>query len=488
MVLGGLLSDASMLGVKKCCLLGSGFLILSMLLVGLGACCCSDSSSRRDSHSDTDSDSIQSSLESFFNHGLTKMIIFYSFPFGLGIGLTYTPPIAASVRWLPQWKGLLTGIIMCGLGIGAMFFGFLCTALVNPNHDNVESDGPDKGYFPAHSDVVQRVPRMFQGITACFLILLPVGCCLVNEPPVTQIVGDQKGIESNEDDVEPSTINPMQRIRDTEGGTERDDDEDVEISFSAVESSTHDDHGCEMRGMGESRHALLVTIENETEREGQNQNIPHERDTGRVAGHESHPNNHKTMREIACTSLAWHVILCFFCTTGGGMYLLGSFKTLAQQQIHNEAFLATIGSLSTLANSSGRIIWGIVSDSSVGTVNTLLYAIAGFVVVLFTFPTAVTLGGEVGFAFWALLIFFFEASNFAIYFPIVVMLFGTTHAASNYGFVVTCYSSFFMLLSYIIAKGEFEMQGVCYIIGSVTFCGFLSLLFLKWRIKSRDSE
>ncbi len=41
---------------------------------------------------------------------------------GAGIGFAYVCPIAALVKWFPNHKGLLAGIVVAGFGLGALFF------------------------------------------------------------------------------------------------------------------------------------------------------------------------------------------------------------------------------------------------------------------------------------------------------------------------------------------------------------------------------
>jgi len=52
---------------------------------------------------------------------------------GAGIGFGYVCPIAASVKWFPDKKGLITGLAVAGFGAGALFFaGPASTLLLAP--------------------------------------------------------------------------------------------------------------------------------------------------------------------------------------------------------------------------------------------------------------------------------------------------------------------------------------------------------------------
>ncbi len=51
---------------------------------------------------------------------------------GAGIGFAYVCPIAASVKWYPDKKGLITGLAVAGFGAGALFFAGPASVLLLP--------------------------------------------------------------------------------------------------------------------------------------------------------------------------------------------------------------------------------------------------------------------------------------------------------------------------------------------------------------------
>ncbi len=61
---------------------------------------------------------------------------------GAGIGFAYVCPIAASVKWFPDKKGLITGLAVAGFGAGALFFaGPASTLLLPPGEESGEALG-----------------------------------------------------------------------------------------------------------------------------------------------------------------------------------------------------------------------------------------------------------------------------------------------------------------------------------------------------------
>src|SRR3970040_243102 len=62
-------------------------------------------------------------LSSFLGNTLTGLYITFGVIVGLGIGFAYVTPIAVTVKWWPDKRGLMTGLVVLGFGAGAIFGG-----------------------------------------------------------------------------------------------------------------------------------------------------------------------------------------------------------------------------------------------------------------------------------------------------------------------------------------------------------------------------
>ncbi len=60
------------------------------------------------------------------------LFLTYGIVGGAGIGFAYVCPIAASVKWFPDKKGLITGLAVAGFGAGALFFSGPASILLLP--------------------------------------------------------------------------------------------------------------------------------------------------------------------------------------------------------------------------------------------------------------------------------------------------------------------------------------------------------------------
>ena len=60
--------------------------------------------------------------------------IFYAGGFGIGKGFIYPAPLRATWSHLPGRKGMVSGIIVSGLGLGAFIYGIIIQKIVNPDN------------------------------------------------------------------------------------------------------------------------------------------------------------------------------------------------------------------------------------------------------------------------------------------------------------------------------------------------------------------
>ena len=58
----------------------------------------------------------------------------YGLLFGLGIGIAYSSPMTAAMKWFPKNRGLANGLILFGFGFGSLIFNFIQTFIINPKN------------------------------------------------------------------------------------------------------------------------------------------------------------------------------------------------------------------------------------------------------------------------------------------------------------------------------------------------------------------
>ena len=69
-----------------------------------------------------------------FSNSWELYVILIGIIYPIGGGLVYLVPILCGWEWFPSNKGLVSGLILSGYGLGGFIFGLISTKLVNPNN------------------------------------------------------------------------------------------------------------------------------------------------------------------------------------------------------------------------------------------------------------------------------------------------------------------------------------------------------------------
>ena len=77
----------------------------------------------------------------------------------IGISFCCFPPLVAGWSWLPERKGLVTGLVVSALGTGSFFFSLLSLKVVNPTNEVPTVHAADGSIYFDES-VAARVPLL----------------------------------------------------------------------------------------------------------------------------------------------------------------------------------------------------------------------------------------------------------------------------------------------------------------------------------------
>lgn len=99
---------------------------------------------------------------------LYELYLYYGIISGAGIGTAYVCPLAASVKWFPEKRGLISGIAVAGFGAGGLIFKPIIANLI-------ETVGVSETFF-------------YLGII--YLVLVVGGAQLLREPPENYAVSN----------------------------------------------------------------------------------------------------------------------------------------------------------------------------------------------------------------------------------------------------------------------------------------------------------
>ena len=137
-------------------------------------------------------------------HSFWLFILTYGLITGIGLGIIYVSPIACSMRWLPKWKGFVSGIVLAGIALGTFVYSIAQTGYINPHNVRPSlapyKESPNEKYF-VDPGVLERVPFFFVILGISYALIVLVGCVfLVNPAPKIPVEEDDVTVKSTENE------------------------------------------------------------------------------------------------------------------------------------------------------------------------------------------------------------------------------------------------------------------------------------------------
>jgi hypothetical protein len=101
-----------------------------------------------------------------------------------------------AIACYPEKKGLIAGMIVGSFALGAFFFNFIATGIVNPDNKKPVVyivNGVKEKFF--EKDVAENVPKMFLILASIYLVIISIGILLIEDidikPPVNNALPGQ---------------------------------------------------------------------------------------------------------------------------------------------------------------------------------------------------------------------------------------------------------------------------------------------------------
>ena len=106
---------------------------------------------------------------SSYTDSFYTFVVLFGIMGGVFIGFLYMIPVAHCYKYFPKKKGMVSGIIVAGSGLGTFVFSMMATSAINPN--NIKPDIDNESYY---SEIVAlNVPIFLRELAIiCFLSIL----------------------------------------------------------------------------------------------------------------------------------------------------------------------------------------------------------------------------------------------------------------------------------------------------------------------------
>ena len=434
------------------------------------------------------------------------VLLTYGIMFGVGMGVAYTAPLAAAMKWMPRWKGAASGFVVSGFGLGALAFSPVQTLYVNPQ--NIPSDphpfDKDQKYF-TDPELLSRVPNMFLILGLSFAVMQLIASVLITNPPrgyldgepsmtkKEEIVTDTRAKIHEVDDVQ--VLRCCERNNNILMIVEKDARQIVSRNHSKVTKISQADGPS--RSQSPQQHTkddvhyntadAKVSIGDSEEQHLLEKEQRREEKSDEIEQESSISEDRYVMVSLTPLQMIrrynFYVLwIMFLCIGTSVMFTSSNYKFFGNSFIDDDHFLATIASISSVFNCLGRICWGLFADRTSYRL-TIIILSAIMTIFTITFYWCV-MAGEAMFFIWVCVIFFCIGGNYSVFPMAVGRIYGLRYVAANYGLLYTALIIAGVLgatvSSTLIAHVGYD--GLLYIVGGFSFAGFLSALIYRAKI------
>lgn len=434
------------------------------------------------------------------------LLLTYGVMFGLGVGIGYVAPLACAMRWLPRWKGIANGVVVAGFGFGALIFDFVQTSYINPDNLAPEpSDGNNNEKYFTQPELLERVPSVFLVLGGTYAVMQLIGSLLLANPPeeyerdnISSISSlgnginsasyfpvndDAKSVESTDiDKASPEvTVNDLsQRSKSpfeslfTSNKGESDEEKDDDLSGSFNETSDL---------LSPQR---LIVREKKKRDDGHDQKS--QRRNSKSDQQSDLESSMSSWTPNVITSLKptqmlrklnfYHLWFMFASNGMAVVFTATLYKFFALTFIDDDHFLALVGSIASVFNCTGRIIWGVLADK-VSYKFALVLLGATMTAFHLTFYATIV-GGKPMLFIWVCVIFFCIGGNFTLFPTAIGRTFGPKYVATNYGLLFSSQiiAGFLEAILSQFLIHRVQWYGLMFLISGVSSVGFvLALLY-----------
>ncbi|XP_071945924.1 apicoplast pyruvate carrier 1-like [Antedon mediterranea] len=319
-----------------------------------------------------------------------SVLLTYGLIFGIGSGIAYIPALVCAMKWMPEKKGLVNGLITGGHGIAAVIWNPIETEYINPDNLSPNSslkEEPTEKYF-AEAAVLDRVPSCFLILGITFACIQFFGVLLLFDPPIDE----PKSKEPSQED--------EKHLTDADGG------EPLQIG---------------------GEYNTFAVQEGDSDKE---MDTEEERDLvdEKWTGLDIPPF------EVYTETSFWILWSTHLITVLGIVFIMALYKAYGQTMINDDYFLSLTGSISAVFNGGGRIFWGCMADKFSYKGSTLAMC-GSMIVFLLTLDVVSRSGGQYAYLVWICLINISMSGTFSLIPTATARAFGAKHVGANYGLV-----------------------------------------------------
>ena len=306
-------------------------------------------------------------------------LLSYGVVYGVGIGISYMSIISCAVKWMPKWKGLVSGFVLSGIGISPFIFNAIQTGFINPGNRSPDySPYLHETYF-TQPDVLDRVPFIFLLLSLCYITVISFGSIFVALP--------------------------------------------------YPKESNNQDQNKQDNSYGE-----IIQLSSITDKRKQISDKKEQISDKQKPAHEKEVRNFSPLQMLKEPRF-YHIGIMLVIGLTINSFMLSLYKSYGFEEVTgDDHFLTVAGSTSAVFNFLGHIVWGVLADITDYKFGITVHC-AYITCILFTFYST-AFAGQIMYFFWLCGLFFGIGGYFSLFPVATAECFGHKFLATNYGILV----------------------------------------------------
>ncbi|KAJ8310975.1 hypothetical protein KUTeg_011476 [Tegillarca granosa] len=393
---------------------------------------------------------------------LTYFTIKHSFAMTV---FTYGAIVGVGLGWFPDKEGLVSGLIVAGIGGGAVIFDPIQTAYLNPKNKIPDQQGHGKD---RQSDILDNVPTCILILGLCYTGIQLIGSLLLVNPRMgidkfseQTYLTEETMLTSNG---QHNTSKPYRTVKDpitAEGNLKKQTDSIEKTECTDFPTDHTQQQGKEhLRTSAFRKWTLNCSTSIQTTvglQKKQCQRYIEDWDNSSINDKNEGNKREYTPREVLRNKflyILWFINLL----NGQGITFISTLYKVA-----------IVGSLAAACNGGGRLLWGILSDKY--SVRTSLILSSGLICILMLTFNVTSLVSRELYVVYVCLLFLSLSGNSVLLPTATAKAFGKEHYGVNFGIIYTACIITSPLSAVLTSnlKNRIGWDGMFYMIAAFSF-------------------
>jgi len=402
---------------------------------------------------------------------------------GCGLGIAYISPVSPLQKWFPDWRGLASGLAVCGFGAGSIIAPYGQNALLSANKGN-----------PWLAFVVLGSVYWVVGMTCALVLRIPPPGYTVKGMTVDTIKGADAALKTQATQAAESAAADV-KVADAEDGIEQPKEETTStpVETAALTNGT----------------ATAVEVSSEPPKNEvveKSDVVESPKDIEAASGTITVDTKARSPIEIlqkmnlvdAIVSHEYRLMyIMLFCNLMFGLTTISKLQDMVKNQFgKSPSEAATINSINSIFNLGGRLCFSLISDR-IGRKTVFLTTLAGQSIILGFLPSVFN-----NLVYWAFLLSIFlgsafYGSGFGVIPAFLADMFGAKNVGATHGIILTTWSIggvVGVLVYNNIVNWQVSLYGIhapnvyninFYWLLPIACIGFIVTLFIRTNIRDR---